>query len=78
MPASTLSRRSVALLRVNLGQLHFGRPINFTRKLHKNRYFAPFLILSLLSAPAIPLDAQFISPGKTMPWIVLQCVSLHI
>ena len=36
MPASTLSRRSVALLRVNLGQLHFGRPINFTRKLHKN------------------------------------------
>jgi len=37
MPASTLSRRSVALLRVNLDEC-FGRPINFPRKLHKNLF----------------------------------------
>jgi hypothetical protein len=35
MPASTLSGRSVALLRVHLDEC-FGRPINFPRKLHKN------------------------------------------
>jgi len=36
MPASTLSGRSVALLRVRLDGLHpLGRPINFPRKLRK-------------------------------------------
>jgi hypothetical protein len=36
-PASTLSRRSIALLRVNLGNLTSEGPINFPRKLHKNQ-----------------------------------------
>src|SRR6266567_5170044 len=37
MPDSTLSRRSAALLRVNLGDRCFVRRMNFTRKLQKNQ-----------------------------------------
>jgi len=36
MPDSTLSRRSAALLRVDLGNSCFTRHINFPRKLQKN------------------------------------------
>ena len=41
MPASTLSGRSVSAIAREPGQLHFGRPINFTRKLHKNQKNSP-------------------------------------
>src|SRR6266404_6642949 len=40
MPDSTLSRRSAALLRVDLGNSCFTRHINFPRKLQKNPFLA--------------------------------------
>src|SRR5215831_11280991 len=39
MPDSTLSRRSAALLRVDLGDRCFVRRMNFTRKLQKNLFW---------------------------------------